>query len=80
MGALTVIVTYASGRGRRGVRVVGSTAGLLGGMTGEVRTDGDGRAVVTWASNTGTLDALYLDGRKQRGPFRSGRSYVFPAD
>lgn len=80
MGALTAIVTYRSGRGRKGVRVVGATGGLLGGMTAATRSDVDGRAVVTWSSATGTLAALYVDGRKHKGPFRSGGTYVFPAD
>lgn len=79
MGATNVIVTYGSGRGQKGVRVVGEVGGFLGGMTSTVRTDADGRAVVAWQSDTGTLAAIYVDGRKHAGPFRSGQTYVFPA-
>jgi hypothetical protein len=79
MGAINVIVTYGSGRGQKGVRVVGEVGGFLGGMTSPVQTDSDGRAVVSWRSDVGTLAALYVGGRKHVGPFRSGQTYAFPA-
>ncbi len=79
MGAVNVIVTFASGSGKKGARVQGEVGGFLGGMTAETRTDSDGHAVVTWTSSTGSLVALYVDGRKHAGTFRSGQTYAFPA-
>ena len=78
MGSLNILITGSSGHGRKGVRVVGETAGLWGGMTKPTLSDGDGHAVLTWSSG-GSLCAIYVGGRKHAGNFRSGGTYAFPS-
>jgi len=71
MGAVTVIVTHASGQGASGARVSGSVVG--GGMCRDVRTDSRGRAVLEWSSS-GSLDKCFVNGRTvvPGGPWSSG--------
>ncbi len=77
MGAVNILVTYASGRPASGVKVVGEVGGMLGGMTAKLSTNADGHACLTWKSNTSSLANVYIDGRKHSGPFRSGETYAF---
>ena len=76
MGSLNVHVTYSSGKGKKGARVVGENSN---GMTKTVYTDARGHACVTWTSNTGRLTNVYVDGKRHKGPFQSGGTYSFPA-
>ena len=77
MGSLNVHITYSSGKGKKGVRVVGETSGFIGGLTKAVKTDSEGHALISWKSSTSTLSAIYVDGKKHKGKYKSGSSYAF---
>lgn len=77
MGNLNVYVTSSSGRGKKGIKVTGEVTGIFGGLTKSVRTDTNGHAILQWSSSTGSLGAIYVDGKKYSGKYTSGSSYSF---
>lgn len=78
MGTLNVSVTYPGGHGEKDAKVIGEAGGFIGGMTESVHTDVDGHAAVTLSSSISSLAAIYVDGKKHRGPFECGETYAFP--
>lgn len=75
-GDISGIVKHRrSGSPAAGVRVSGLTSGLLGGMTGSVRTDDRGKFVLSWKSSGG-LAKLYANGTTVATDIRDGESVV----
>jgi hypothetical protein len=63
VGVLSGIVTYANGQPSTMSYVSAAVGGLAGGVTQRVRTDSQGRFVLTWSANCGA-SAVYVDGRE----------------
>lgn len=79
-GDISGIVKHRrSGSPAAGVRVSGLTSGLLGGMTGSVRTDDRGKFVLSWTSSSG-LAKLYANGTTVARDIRDGESVVVTID
>ena len=74
----TVKVTYSSGSGQSGVRVVGSVCGGIScsGNTSAVYTDSDGYATIEWSDGC-KLCYIYIDGKSYKGNYEDGGSYSF---
>ncbi|MDA1014121.1 MAG: hypothetical protein O3A00_06660 [Planctomycetota bacterium] len=60
-GEITGIVKFKDGSLGKGIGVSGLTAGLLGGVTGKVFTNNQGKFRLTWSSNSG-LAKVYVKG------------------
>lgn len=79
-GDISGIVKHRrSGSPAAGVRVSGMTSGLLGGMTGSVRTDDRGKFVLSWKSSGG-LAKLYANGTTVARDIRDGEYVVVTID
>ena len=74
----TVKVTYSSGSGQSGVRVVGSVCGGIScsGNTSAVYTDSDGYATIEWSEGC-KLCYIYIDGKSYKGHYKDGEIYTF---
>lgn len=74
----TVKVTYSSGSGASGVRVVGDVCGGIScsGNTSAVYTDSDGYATIEWSEGC-KLCYIYIDGKSYKGNYKDGGSYSF---
>lgn len=79
-GDISGIVKHRrSGSPASGVRVSGLTSGMLGGMTGNVRTDDRGKFVLSWKSRSG-LAKLYANGSVVARDIRDGERVVITVD
>lgn len=79
-GDISGIVKHRrSGSPASGVRVSGLTSGLLGGMTGSVRTGDRGKFVLSWKSSDG-LAKLYANGSVVARDIRDGEYVVVTID
>ncbi len=74
----TVQVTYSSGSGMSGVRVVGDVCGGMScvGSTTAVYTNSDGYATIEWSDGC-NLCYIYIDGKSYKGSYSDGGSYSF---
>lgn len=71
MGVISGIVTYSNGQPSTLSYVSAAVGGLTGGVTGKVRTDGQGRFMLTWTGDCGA-DAVYCDGYEVARNVRNG--------
>ena len=64
MGVISGIVTYSNGQPSTMSWVSASVGGIFsGGVTDRVRTDSNGRFMLTW-SGDGSANVVYCDGRE----------------
>lgn len=74
MGVISGIVTYPDGQPSTMSYVSAHVGGAIGGgVTGRVRTDSQGRFLLTW-SGDGPASELYCDGREVARNVSSGTS------
>jgi hypothetical protein len=71
MGAISGIVTYENGQPSTMSYVSAAVGGLTGGVTPKVRTDSQGRFLLTWNGDCGA-DVVYCDGREVARNVRNG--------
>jgi hypothetical protein len=64
MGVISGIVTYSNGQPSTMSYISAAVGGVFsGGVTDRVKTDSDGRFVLTW-SGDGPANVVYLDGQE----------------
>ena len=71
MGVISGIVTYANGQPSTMSYVSAYFSGLSGGVTDKVRTDSQGRFMLTYSGDQ-AADIVYCDGREAAKNVRSG--------
>lgn len=62
MGVISGVVTYSNGQPSTMSYISAAVGGLTGGVTPKVRTDSQGRFVLTW-NGDGPANTVYLDGQ-----------------
>jgi hypothetical protein len=71
MGVISGMVTYRNGQASTMSYVSAAVGGMLGGVTNKVKSDSQGRFMLTW-SGDGQADIVYCDGREVARNVRSG--------
>lgn len=71
MGVISGIVTYPNGQPSTMSYVSAAVGGLTGGVTQRVRTDSQGRFLLTWTGDCGA-DVVYCDGTEVARNVRNG--------
>lgn len=71
MGVISGIVTHANGQPSTMSYVNAAVGGVTGGVTARVRTDSQGRFMLTWNGECGA-DVVYLDGQPVAHNIRNG--------
>jgi hypothetical protein len=79
MGVISGYVTRRDGSPYSGVRVCASVPGFGGGVTQEVRTDGQGHFILRWTSSSGSVETVYVNGQAVDHNVSSGSTRYYQA-
>jgi hypothetical protein len=71
MAVISGIVTYSNGQPSTMSYVSAAVGGMTGGVTPPVRTDSQGRFMLTWSGDR-QADVVYLDGQEVARNVRNG--------
>lgn len=73
MGVISGIVTHANGQPSTMSYISAAVGGATGGVTPKVRTDSQGRFMLSWSGDCGA-DVVYCDGQEVARNVRNGTS------